>query len=354
MSSLFSPLPLRQLTIRNRIFLSPMCQYSATDGLPGPWHQVHYGSRAAGGAGLVMVEATAVAPEGRISPRDLGLWSDEHARALRPIAVFIKEQGAVPAIQLAHAGRKASCDVPWKGSRLLSPAEGGWETLAPSPLPFSAGSPPPKEMTAADIAAVTAQFVAAAHRAQDAGFEVVEVHMAHGYLLHEFLSPLTNRRTDAYGGSLENRLRLPLEAAQAVRAVWPDDWPVFARISATDWAEGGWDLAQSVQLAKALKAKGIELIDVSSGGLLPDAIPPAAPGFQTPFAEAIRREAGIATGTVGLITEAAQAEHILVTGQADAVFLGRELLRNPYWPLQAAHVLGEDVSWPNQYQRAKV
>lgn len=354
MSKLFSPLRLRSLEIKNRIFLSPMCQYSATDGMPGQWHRVHYGARAVGGAGLVMVEATAVAPEGRITPYDLGLWSDRHAEAFREITTFIKQQGAVPAIQLAHAGRKASCDQPWKGGRPLPPDNGGWQPLAPSPLPFSAASCIPREMSAADIDTVIEQFAAAAKRALAAGFEVVEVHMAHGYLLHEFLSPLTNQRNDGFGGDFDNRIKLPLRAAQEVREIWPAALPVFVRISATDWAEGGWNLAQSVELARRLKSIGIDLVDVSSGGLTADAIPPAAPGFQTPFAAAIRRETGIPTGAVGLITEAVQAEHILVAEQADAVLLGRELLRNPYWPLHAAKSLGDDVAWPLQYQRAKL
>jgi 2,4-dienoyl-CoA reductase-like NADH-dependent reductase (Old Yellow Enzyme family) len=353
MSELFTPLTLRRLNIRNRVFLSPMCQYSATDGLPGPWHLVHYGSRAVGGAGLVMVEATSVAPLGRITPYDLGLWSESHARAFRPLTAFIKGQGAIPAVQLAHAGRKASCAAPWQGGGPLMPNQGGWQPLAPSPLPFFGQCYAPKEMESFDLEEVVTQFEEATQWAFQAGFEAVEVHMAHGYLLHEFLSPLTNRRTDDYGGALENRMRLPLRVAKAMRGVWPDDLPVLARISATDWVEGGWDLPQSVMLAKALKSKGIDLIDVSSGGLTADAQLPFAPGFQTPFAAAIRREAGLAVGTVGLITTAAQAEHILVTEQADAVFLGRELLRNPYWPQEATRELGDDVSWPDQYARAK-
>ncbi len=353
MSQLFTPIKLRELEMRNRIFLSPMCQYSATEGLPSSWHAVHYGARASGGAGLVMLEATAVSPEGRISPYDLGLWNDAQTQALQPIARFIKEQGAAAAIQLAHAGRKASCEAPWNGGAPLQSGAGGWQAIAPSPLPFSAQGPAPQEMNQQDIDAVAARYVAAAERSLAAGFEAVEIHMAHGYLLHEFLSPLSNRRADGYGGSLENRMRLPLRVADAVRRIWPDSLPVLARISATDWMEGGWDLAQSITLARELKTLGIDLIDVSSGGLLAQAQAPIAPGFQTPFAAAIRAEAGIAVGTVGLITEAMQAEHILVTGQADAVFIGRELLRNPYWPLQAARELGDDIPWPPQYQRAK-
>ncbi|MGD9786500.1 MAG: NADH:flavin oxidoreductase/NADH oxidase [Sulfuricellaceae bacterium] len=353
MSQLFTPLTLRGLTLRNRVFLSPMCQYSANEGMPGPWHLVHYGSRAVGGAGLVMVEATSVVPHGRISPHDLGLWSDVHARAFRPLAAFIKDQGAAPAVQLAHAGRKASCAAPWDGGAPLMPNQGGWQPLAPSPLPFFGQCYAPKEMSLQGIDEVVVQFAEAAHRARESGFDAVEVHMAHGYLLHEFLSPLTNRREDDYGGSLENRMRLPLRVAKAVRDVWPDDLPVLVRLSATDWVEGGWDLPQSVMLAKQLKALGIDLIDVSSGGLTADAQIPFAPGFQTPFAAAIRQEASIAVGTVGLITRPSQAEQVLATHQADAVFLGRELLRNPYWPLEAAKELGVDPTWPKQYQRAK-
>jgi 2,4-dienoyl-CoA reductase-like NADH-dependent reductase (Old Yellow Enzyme family) len=352
-SALFSPLKLRSVAFRNRIFVSPMCQYSATDGVVGPWHLVHLGSRAVGGAGLVMVEAAGISPEGRISPLDVGIWSDEQAQALTPIADFIAEQGAVPAIQLAHAGRKASTDAPWLGGGTLTSANGGWEVVGPSAVPFSPASPVPRELTEKDLDDVVADFVAAAKRALGAGFQVAEVHMAHGYLLHEFLSPLSNRRNDAYGGSLENRARLPLRVARAVREAWPEDLPLFVRISATDWVEGGWDLDQSIQLSRWLKELGVDLIDCSSGGLTPDARIPAAPGFQTPFATGIRQGAGIAVGAVGLITEPMQAEQIVGTGLADVVFLARELLRDPYWPLHAARILGVDVSWPRQYQRAK-
>jgi 2,4-dienoyl-CoA reductase-like NADH-dependent reductase (Old Yellow Enzyme family) len=352
-SQLFSPLRSRELEFRNRIFVSPMCQYSCRDGLANTWHLVHLGARAVGGAGLVMVEATAVAPEGRITPNDLGLWSDAHIEALRPIARFIKEQGAVPAIQLAHAGRKASFDVPWRGGGALPAAAGGWQPLAPSALAFAPGAPQPRALDGAELDALVQQFVDAAGRAQAAGFEVVEIHMAHGYLLHEFLSPLSNQRTDDYGGELANRVRLPRRVAEAVRARWPAMWPVFVRISASDWVEGGWDLAQSIQLARWLKDAGIDLIDCSSGGLVPNARIPAGPGFQTPFATAIREQAGIATGAVGFITEAAQAEQIVATGLADVVFLARELLRDPYWPLLAARQLGVDLAWPRQYERAK-
>ncbi|MDD5181039.1 MAG: NADH:flavin oxidoreductase/NADH oxidase [Gallionellaceae bacterium] len=354
MSRLFTPIRLRRVDIKNRIFMAPMCQYSAHDGMPGEWHHVHYGTRAAGGAGLVVMEATAVSPEGRITPYDLGLWTDQQAEALRPIVSFIKEQGATPAIQIAHAGRKASSDKPWKGGLPIKQNEGGWQPLAPSALAFSADSSIPEEMTRAGIDNVVSQFAESTKRALKAGFEVVEIHMAHGYLLHEFLSPLTNRRTDSYGGNLENRSRLPLQVAKIVRELWPEDKPVMVRISATDWVEGGWDLPGSIELVRQLKSIGIDLVDVSTGGLVPDASMPVAPGFQTPFATTIRRETGIMTSTVGLITDAMQAEHILATEQADAVSIGRELLRNPAWPLQAAKSLGDDIHWPPQYQRAKL
>ncbi|MEJ2343911.1 MAG: NADH:flavin oxidoreductase/NADH oxidase [Gammaproteobacteria bacterium] len=353
MAKLFNPLQLRELEFRNRIFVSPMCQYSSEDGMPTDWHLVHLGSRAVGGAGLVMVEATGVSPEGRISPWDSGIWSDAHAEALARIAAFIRQQGAVPAIQLAHAGRKGSTDVPWRGGGPIRPENGGWEPLAPSALPFAPGHNVPRAMSAADIEQVAEQFRAAALRARDAGFEVVEIHMAHGYLLHEFLSPLSNRREDEYGGTLEDRVRLPMQIAHVVREVWPQHLPVFTRISATDWVEGGWDLEQSLQLAQRLKDAGIDLIDCSSGGLVPDATMPVGPGYQTPFATAVRREVGIATGAVGLITDPVQAEQIVATGLADAVFLARELLRDPYWPMHAARELGAEFPWPPQYERAK-
>ena len=353
MSRLFAPLQLRELSIRNRIFVSPMCQYSSRDGMPSDWHLVHLGSRAVGGAGLVMVEASAVTPQGRISPDDSGIWNSEQAAAFAPIARFIREQGAVPAIQLAHAGRKASTDLPWNGSGPLDDKHRGWQTISASALPFAPGHPVPREATMQDLEIVLGHFAAAARRSLEAGFQVVEVHMAHGYLLHEFLSPLSNRRSDEFGGSLENRLRFPLRVVQAVRDVWPEHLPVFVRISASDWMEGGWDLRHSLELAGRLKAMGIDLIDCSSGGLSPEAAPPFGPGFQTPFASAIRREAAIATGAVGFITEPAQAEQIVATGLADAVFLARGMLRDPYWPLHAAKALGVDLGWPVQYERAK-
>ena len=353
MSQLFSVLKLRNIEFKNRIFVSPMCQYSSEDGLPSDWHLVHLGSRAVGGAAMVMVEATAVSPQGRISPSDSGIWSNKHTQAFKAIASFIKAQGSVPAIQLAHAGRKASTDVPWKGGKPLSQEEGGWQPFGPSPLPFSDKHPVPREMTGEDIKEVIGQFREAAVRAHLAGFEVVEVHDAHGYLLHEFLSPLSNRRTDEYGGSMENRMRFPLEVVKAVRGVWPDGQPLFVRISSTDWVEGGWDLAGSIEYAVRLKEIGVDLIDCSSGGTAANAKVPMGPGYQVPFASAIRSEVGIATGAVGLITEPVQAEEIVGSGGADAVFLGRELLRNPYWPLHAARELGVDLSWPSQYQGAK-
>lgn len=352
-SKLFSPIQFRDTVIKNRIFVSPMCQYSAVDGMPNDWHMVHLGTRAVGGAGLVIVEATAVVAEGRITAGCLGIWSDAHTQAFKPITAFIKQQGAVPGIQIAHAGRKASSDVPWKGGAFINAEHGGWQTVAPSAIPFTDKHGTPHALTIDEIEQTTEQFVAAAKRALKAGFDVVELHFAHGYLVNEFLSPNTNTRGDQYGGSLENRCRLPLDIAKKVRAVWPQGKPVFARISATDWVDGGWDLAQSVQLAKWLKEIGVDLIDCSSGGNAADAKIPAGPGYQTKFAETIRAEAGIATGAVGMITTAFQAETILVTGQADAVLLARELLRDPYWPLHAAKELHVDLEWPDQYARAK-
>lgn len=354
MSTLFSPIKLRSLTFRNRIFVAPMCQYSCPEGLPGAWHLVHLGSRAVGGAAMVMAEATAVTPEGRISPSDSGLWNDSQAEAFLPIARFIAAQGAVPAIQLGHAGRKASVQPPWLGGTTVATEQGGWQPVAPSPLPFGPGSPTPRELNHVEMAQICREFEEAAQRALGAGFQVVEVHMAHGYLLHQFLSPLSNRRSDEFGGSLENRMRFPLQVASRVREVWPQELPVLVRISATDWVEGGWDLTQSLQLCRQLKALGIDLIDCSSGGLVPDAVIPAGPGFQTPMAATIRVEVGIATGAVGLITAAVQAEQIIATGQADAVFLARELLRNPYWPMHAAQVLKVEHPWPQQYLRAQL
>jgi 2,4-dienoyl-CoA reductase-like NADH-dependent reductase (Old Yellow Enzyme family) len=353
MSILFSPLPLRGLELKNRVFMSPMCQYSSVDGLPNDWHAVHLASRAVGGASLAIVEATAVVPEGRITPADAGLWNDAQAEAWGAVARLVKARGAAAGIQLAHAGRKASTDAPWRGGRALTAAQGGWEPVAPSAVAFADGFTTPRALSKPEIVALRDAFAAAAHRALAAGFDVVEIHMAHGYLLHEFLSPLVNARGDEYGGSLESRMRLPLEVVDAVRHAWPEDRPLFVRISATDWAEGGWDLPQSIELARRMRALGVDLVDCSSGGQVPHAKVPLGPGYQVPFAEAIRREAGVATGAVGLVTEAEQAEAIVASGQADAVLLARALLRDPYWPLGAAKALGADVEWPVQYLRAK-
>jgi 2,4-dienoyl-CoA reductase-like NADH-dependent reductase (Old Yellow Enzyme family) len=353
-SKLFEPLTLRGLTVPNRIAVSPMCQYSAAGGLANDWHLVHLGGFAVGGAGLVLTEAVAVRPEGRISPQDLGLWTDAQIEPLARITAFIAAQGAVPGIQLAHAGRKASTARPWAGrSGTLPPAEGGWIPVAPSAVPFDPQDPPPAALNEGQVAEVPGIFAAAARRALAAGFRVAEIHAAHGYLLHQFLSPLSNRREDAYGGSFDHRVRLPLEVAAAVRAVWPEDLPLLVRVSATDWTEGGWTADETVELARRLKAAGVDLLDVSSGGGAPQARMPLGPGYQTPFAERVRREAGLASGAVGLVTQPAQAEHILRTGQADLVLLGRELLRDPRWPLHAAAQLGDaQVPWPAQYVRA--
>jgi len=353
MSKLFTPIELRAVHARNRIFVSPMCQYSSVEGMPNHWHLVHLGSRAVGGAGLVMVEASAVSPEGRISPADSGIWSAAHGEAFKPITEFIAGQGAVPAIQIAHAGRKASTAPPFQGGAPLTRAQGGWQPVAPSPVPFAPDHPVPRALQAGEIRELVDAFAAAARHALAAGFRVLELHMAHGYLLHSFLSPLSNHREDDYGGSLENRARLPLEVVEAVRGEWPRELALFVRISSTDWVEGGWDLDQSLELAQWLKARGVDLIDCSSAGLVPDARIPAAPGFQTPAATAIRQQAGIATGAVGLITAPEQAEQIVATGLADVVFLARELLRDPYWPLRAAGVLGVEAPWPPQYERAR-
>ncbi len=352
-SKLFSELTLRKLTFRNRVFVSPMCQYSCEDGRATDWHLVHLGSRAVGGAGCVMTEAVAVSPEGRISPYDVGLWSDEHIQPLRRITSFISAQGAVPGIQLAHAGRKAGTDAPWNGGKPITESGRAWQPVAPSPVPFDGFSKTPIEMTQDLIDDVIARFASAAQRSIEAGFQVVELHMAHGYLLHEFLSPLSNRRTDTFGGDFEGRIKVPLLVARAVREAWPEGLPVFVRVSATDWVEGGWDLGQTVQFAKRLREAGVDLIDCSSGGLVPSAVIPEGPGYQTPFAAAVRKEAGIATGAVGMITDPFQAEQIVATGGADAVVMGREELRDPYWPLHAAQALKASIAWPRQYLRAK-
>lgn len=353
MPHLFDPLTIRSQAFSNRLFVSPMCEYSSDDGFANDWHLVHLGSRAVGGAGLVLTEATAITPEGRISPQDLGIWKDDHVDFLSRIVRFVHGQGSVAGMQLAHAGRKASTYRPWSGNGAVSVADGGWpDVLAPSALPFADSYPMPQALTLDGIARVTAAFVDAARRAQAAGFRVIEVHAAHGYLLHEFLSPLSNLRADHYGGSFENRTRLVREVVAAVRGVWPEQLPLFVRISATDWVEGGWDIEQSVELARQLKPLGVDFIDCSSGGNAAHATIPVGPGYQAPFAERIRRDAGILTGAVGLITEASQAEQIVSSGQADAVLLARELLRDPYFPLRAARELSQEITWPAQYLRA--
>jgi 2,4-dienoyl-CoA reductase-like NADH-dependent reductase (Old Yellow Enzyme family) len=357
-ANLFSPLQIGSLTLPNRIVVSPMCEYSCEDGFANDWHLVHLGSRAVGGAGLVFTEATAVTREGRISPQDLGLWKNEHIAPLARITSFLHSQGAHAGIQLAHAGRKASTWRPGSGEGVQTPADGGWtEVLAPSAIPFAPNYPQPHELDRGGIAQVIRAFRAAAVRADGAAFDVIEIHSAHGYLLHEFLSPISNHRGDEYGGSFENRVRLLLEVVAAVREVWSRERPLFVRISATDWVEhenpgGGWDLPQSIRLAALLRDRGVDLIDVSSGGNVLGAAMTLGPGYQTPFSEAIRAQTGILTGAVGMITAPAQAAHILRTGQADLIFIAREFLRDPYWPLHAAAALGESASWPVQYLRA--
>ena len=353
MAHLFEPLQIRGVTFPNRVFVSPMCEYSSRDGFANDWHFVHLGTRAVGGAGLVFTEATAVTPEGRISPEDLGIWKDEHVDMLTRIVRFVHEQGSVAGMQLAHAGRKASTYRPWSGNGAVSESEGGWRNvLAPSAVAFADNYPQPIEMSAQDIKSCIDAFASAAKRALAAGFRVIEIHAAHGYLIHEFLSPLSNRRTDQYGGSFENRTRFIKEITEAIRRVWPDHLPLFARFSATDWTPGGWDVEQSIELARQLKGLGVDLIDCSSGGNVATAKIPIGPGYQTPFAERIRKEAGILTGAVGMITSSIQAEHIVGTGQADAVLLAREMLRDPYFPLRAARELGQEITWPAQYLRA--
>jgi 2,4-dienoyl-CoA reductase-like NADH-dependent reductase (Old Yellow Enzyme family) len=351
--SLFQPMTLRAVTMRNRIGVSPMCQYSSSDGFANDWHLVHLGSRAVGGAGLVMTEATAVTADGRISPQDLGIWRDEHVEMLARIARFLESHGAVPGMQLSHAGRKASTDVPWRGGSALTVAEGGWSPLvAPSAVPFGSRSPTPVALTLNGIRDIVDDFRAAAQRAFDAGFRLLELHGAHGYLLHQFLSPVSNRRTDDYGGAFENRIRLLVDVTRAVRSVWPERLPLAVRLSGTDWIEGGWDVEQSAELARVLRALGVDLIDCSSGGIVPGVKIPVGPGYQVSLAERIRHEGGLPTAAVGLITSAQQADAILRAGSADMVLLARTLLRDPYWPLRAARELGVDVEWPVQYQRA--
>ncbi len=352
MNHLFTPLAIGGITLPNRITVSPMCQYSSDDGFASDWHLVHLGSRAVGGAALVFVEATGVSPEGRITPGDMGLWKDEHIAKLRQIVTFAHTQGAYLGIQLAHAGRKASMHKPWEPEGVVAQQDGGWTVVAPSAIPFSPTYAQPQALDAAGIRKVIDDFAAAARRALEAGFDVVEIHSAHGYLMHQFLSPLSNQRSDRYGGSFENRIRLLTEVVDAVRAEWPTPRPLFVRISATDWVDGGWSLDESVELAKVLKEHRVDLIDCSSGGMVPYAQIPAGPGFQTPFAARIRQEASIPTGAVGFITDAAQADHIIRTGQADMVLIAREFLRDPYWPMHAAIKLGRQCSAPAQYLRS--
>lgn len=353
MNKLFSSLKIRSVEFKNRIAISPMCQYSSINGMPTDWHFVHLGSRAVGGNALIIQEATAVSPEGRISPDDLGIWSDEQAEAYKRITAFITSYNSVPGIQLAHAGRKASTYSQWKGNGEVRPELGGWQVLGPGAIPFAENYPMPKEMDLNDIKKVISDFKDAAIRSINAGYRLIELHMAHGYLVHEFLSPLSNSRTDIYGGSFENRVRLALEIVENVRTVIPEDFPLFVRISSTDWVEGGWTIENSVRLAILLKAKGVDLIDCSSGGNVKKAVIPLGPGYQVPFAERIKKEAEILTGAVGLITAPEQADNIIRTGQADIVLVARESLRNPYWPFKAAKALKEDIEWPKQYERAK-
>jgi 2,4-dienoyl-CoA reductase-like NADH-dependent reductase (Old Yellow Enzyme family) len=353
MSTLLSPFTLRGMTARNRIWVSPMCQYSAVDGVPNDWHFVHLGQFAAGGAGLVMTEAAAVSPEGRISPNDAGIWNDEQVAAWRRIVDFIHGQGAKAAIQLGHAGRKASTQPPWLGRETVPAAEGGWQSVAPSAVAFGDYATP-RELTEAEIQGVVADFAAGARRALDAGVDAIEIHAAHGYLIHEFYSPLSNLRTDGYGGDFDGRVRFMLEVATAVRAEIGDEVPLFTRLSATDWADGGWTGDDTVRLARLLADHGVDLIDVSSGGVTLAQQIPLGPGYQVPFAQRVRAEAKVPTGAVGLITEPQQAEQIVATGAADVVFLARALLRDPHWPLSAARVLGGDIEWPIQYVRARL
>ncbi|WP_424493868.1 NADPH dehydrogenase NamA [Salinimicrobium sp. GXAS 041] len=352
-SGLFSPLKIKSVEIKNRITVSPMCMYSSEDGFSNNWHLVHLGSRAVGGAGLIISEATAVSPEARITPDDLGIWKDEHISGLKEITAFLEEQGAVPGIQLAHAGRKASTTSPWKGGKFITEEKGGWQTVAPSALAFNETDATPKQLDQTGIEKIKDDFKTAAKRAFEAGFKVAEIHAAHGYLLHQFLSPLSNKRTDDYGGTFENRIRLLLEVLDAVNEEWPSSLPLFVRISATDWVEGGWNEEESVKLAQLLKEKGVDLIDCSSGGLVPHAKIPVQKGYQIKFAEKIKSETGILTGAVGLITTPQEASEVIESQQADLVLLAREFLRNPYFPMEAAQALDEELKWAPQYERAK-
>lgn len=353
-SQLFSPLAIKSIVLKNRIAISPMCQYSATDGFANDWHLVHLGSRASGGAGLIIQEATAVSPEARISPQDLGLWKDEQIEKMQQINRFIVSQNAVPGIQLAHAGRKASVSAPWNGNKKLDESQGGWETVAPSAIGYHSNEKAPIALDKIGIQKVISDFKSATKRVVQAGYQVLEIHGAHGYLLHQFLSPLSNFRTDEYGGSFENRIRLTLEVVDAVQSEWPKDLPLFVRISATDWADGGWNIEESVALTKILKQKGVDLIDASSGGLVSHQKIPLGPNYQVPFAEKIKKDTGILTGAVGLITEAIQAEEIIAGGKADLVLFARESLRNPNLGLTFAHELQATIQWPKQYERAKI
>jgi 2,4-dienoyl-CoA reductase-like NADH-dependent reductase (Old Yellow Enzyme family) len=352
MPHLFEPLRLRELTLANRIVVSPMCQSSSVDGFSNDWHFVHLASRAVGGAGLVFTEASAVTPDGRISPEDLGIWDDAHVYGLARIVHFIHGQGSTAGVQIAHAGRKGSTKRPWDGQGRIAPEDGGWTPVGPTRVPFGDGYPTPRPLTLAEIPAIVAAFRDAARRALDAGFDVVELHAAHGYLIHQFLSPLANDRADAYGGSFDNRIRLCLDIVAAVRGVWPERLPLFIRLSATDWTEGGWEIEQSVELSRRLRQHGVDLVDCSSGGNVAHAHIAVGPGYQVPFAAQIKREAGIATGAVGMITTPEQADGIIRRGEADAVVLAREMLRDPYFPLRAARELGHQVPWPAQYVRA--
>ena len=354
MAKLFSPFTIKSITLKNRIAVSPMCEYSSVDGFANEWHLVHLGSRAVGGAGLIITEATAVSPEGRISASDLGIWKNAHLDKLKSVVSFIHKNGSVAGVQLAHAGRKASCAEPWAGGKQIAKENGGWQTVAPSAIAYHNDYQLPEALTTEGIKKVIDDFKAAAQRALSAGFKLIEIHAAHGYLIHEFLSPLTNQRTDEYGGSFENRIRLLLEITEAVQSIWPKDLPLFVRISATDWAAGGWAENESVKLAAVLKENGVDLIDCSSGGLVTNQKIPVGPGYQVPFAEKIKKESSILTGAVGLITNAEQAEAILQNEQADLIIMAREMLRDPYFPLHAAQQLGVDIEWPLQYQRAKI
>jgi 2,4-dienoyl-CoA reductase-like NADH-dependent reductase (Old Yellow Enzyme family) len=354
MSKLFSSLSIKDITLKNRIAVSPMCQYIAVDGFANDYHLVHYGSRALGGTGLIIQEATAVSPEGRITPGDLGIWDDMHIEKLQGIVKFIHGHGAVAGIQLAHAGRKASCALPWEGGKQLRQNEGGWKMVSSSAMAFNPEDDAPRAMNADDIKKVITDFNAAAQRALEAGYKLIEIHSAHGYLLHQFLSPLSNHRADDYGGSFENRIRLLLEVVDAIKSVWPPNLPLFVRLSATDYVEGGWNLEETVKLSSILKNKGIDLIDTSSGGMVPYAKIPFGPGYQVAFAERIKKETGIMTGAVGLITEAKHAEEILAKDHADLILIARASLRDPHFALHAAHALGDDITWPLQYLRARL